>query len=134
MRTRHLVLGLLLSAVVLACSKQSEGERCELANADADCESGLLCTSARDLGAPDGVDRCCPPGKSATDGACAHRVAGTGGGPGTSSGGASPMPSGGAAGNAGTSVASGGSNAAAAGSPGAHAGSAGSPAGASNPG
>lgn len=36
-------LGMLLIAAS-ACSKQGEGERCDLANFDEDCESGLVCT------------------------------------------------------------------------------------------
>jgi hypothetical protein len=36
-------LGVLLIATS-ACSKQGEGERCDLANFDEDCESGLTCT------------------------------------------------------------------------------------------
>lgn len=36
-------VGMLLIAAS-ACSKQGEGERCDLANFDEDCESGLVCT------------------------------------------------------------------------------------------
>jgi hypothetical protein len=50
-----------VSSLLFACSKQGQGERCELLNGNADCESGLVCASARELRAKDEVDRCCPP-------------------------------------------------------------------------
>jgi hypothetical protein len=58
----------LLAAVCLSigCDKQGEGERCELANASLDCESGLACRDATELGLGSqgdlrGAALCCPP-------------------------------------------------------------------------
>ena len=54
----------LLSASLLSgCSKQGEGERCDLNSGSLDCESGLICTPADDLNVPGegrGVALCCP--------------------------------------------------------------------------
>lgn len=123
-----------MASIVVACSKQSEGDRCEVLNGDADCESGLVCTSARDLNATDEVDRCCPPSESPfSDSRCDRSgpgpVTGTGGA--TSTGGQGSI--GGAAGSGGlpSSPGAGGANA---GSAGALAGSAGTSAGSANPG
>lgn len=65
-RSRKRVLGAasvvsLLLALIGACSDNGEGERCESANGNADCQSGLVCTKASQL-APEFAtsDRCCP--------------------------------------------------------------------------
>jgi hypothetical protein len=62
-----------VAAVVLGigCSKQGEGERCDPANANLDCESGLVCRDASDLGLGSesdlsGAALCCPPDGSGT--------------------------------------------------------------------
>jgi hypothetical protein len=98
---------LVLSAV--GCGRQKEGERCLLANGDADCDANddLLCTPASTLRGDDDdkVDRCCPPpGIQPSDSRCAPRTTpgdgdgdgdgtGTGGG-GTGEGGATGAPEG----------------------------------------
>jgi hypothetical protein len=67
------------------CSRQGEGERCDLAaNGDGDCDDGLICVSK--VG---NVDRCCPPeGAEPGDSRCAVANAPPGGSTGgTSSGG-----------------------------------------------
>jgi hypothetical protein len=63
----------LVVAVILGigCSKQGEGERCDPANASLDCESGLVCRDASDLGLGSesdlvGAALCCPPDGSDT--------------------------------------------------------------------
>lgn len=69
----------LLLALLTACSKQGEGERCDFAVAgNSDCDVGLVCRKAD-------VDRCCPPlGDRVSDARCnrtpAMATAGTGGG------------------------------------------------------
>lgn len=51
---------LLLALVLLGCAKQAEGERCDRANDNNDCESGLECVSLLTLtGAAEGAV-CCP--------------------------------------------------------------------------
>ncbi len=135
MRTRHVVLGLFCSAVLFACSKQSEGERCQLLNYNNDCDSGLLCTSARDLQATDEVDRCCPPGNTFSDSRCDRRAKGPIAGTGTGGGSATTGTGGGSqAGNAGTAGVGVGGASPVTGTTQAGAGSAGALAGASNPG
>ncbi|HEU5076815.1 MAG TPA: hypothetical protein VFU02_21645 [Polyangiaceae bacterium] len=72
--------------LLLACSRQGEGDRCSTENDDNDCESGLICIEARDLrGGSDEVPRCCPPdGEAISDGRCTRLIGGgsttTGGG------------------------------------------------------
>lgn len=78
------LLGLGLGLVV-ACSDQAEGERCELENGDLDCGAGLICVGSAgrpagrwqveyNLGLNEpftGVDRCCPESRTkATHPAC----------------------------------------------------------------
>jgi len=59
-----LAVGLLLSSgslVTFGCSRQPEGERCSLKNADLDCNGELSCTPSTNLRfGSDKVDRCCP--------------------------------------------------------------------------
>ena len=45
-----------------ACSNQAEGERCDLDNANLDCESGLICKSVQSLGGTGEGAICCPEG------------------------------------------------------------------------
>ena len=67
MRQKRSLWGLPFVAAALlvanACADQAEGERCDTANGDADCASGLVCTSASELGGalPVGSAICCPP-------------------------------------------------------------------------
>lgn len=72
----HITLPRVLSLVAaialgIGCSKQGEGERCDPANASLDCESGLVCRDASDLGLGSesdliGAALCCPPDGSDT--------------------------------------------------------------------
>lgn len=52
----------LLLVGALGCGPQKEGERCDLANASEDCEAGLVCVSAAQLGLDGELDSalCCP--------------------------------------------------------------------------
>ena len=88
--TRRLgALGLVALSLALStggCSRQGEGERCDkTANADNDCEDGLICTPKV------GADRCCPPdGAPIDDSRCSAANAPSGGiTGGTDSGGSS---------------------------------------------
>ena len=75
-----LASSLLLAALFPACSKRGVGERCDSTYAgDDDCEDGLVCTAADQLGG--GADRCCPP--ESGSGNCLRRSSGTGGTSGT---------------------------------------------------
>ena len=58
-----LLLGTLACVALLAaCSKQSEGERCDTSSGNLDCETGLICRSADQLSIEGrGVALCCPP-------------------------------------------------------------------------
>jgi hypothetical protein len=56
------LLGCIALALETSCSQEPEGERCDLNNGvsggDSDCNDGLVCTSATELGTE--TDRCCP--------------------------------------------------------------------------
>jgi hypothetical protein len=54
---------LLCVALLAACSKQGEGERCDLNSGNLDCDTGLVCRSAEQLSVTGGrgVALCCPP-------------------------------------------------------------------------
>lgn len=100
------VLAVASLGVVLACSDQGEGDRCELDNGDADCDTaaGLICVpgptrESSDTGSwrtqyPGGlndpyknVDRCCPSDRNlATHPACVRQSAATDAAPPTDSG------------------------------------------------
>lgn len=82
-RVRHvLALGLLASSLLVACSKQEEGERCSTENDDNDCEGSLICVAASDLRGEE-VSRCCPPeGSPVSDGRCTRLIGGGSGGSG----------------------------------------------------
>jgi hypothetical protein len=73
-KTAAIVAGLLFGGfvVLVACSNQGEGERCELLNNNEDCESPLICTAPATL--PEGFNsaaRCCPADRTqATTAAC----------------------------------------------------------------
>jgi hypothetical protein len=60
------------------CSRQAEGERCDLewAGQTQDCDSGLVCTACGDL-QDQPADRCCPPNGTFTDARCAPASAPT---------------------------------------------------------
>lgn len=70
--SRAALVALTVASVAVGCSRQGEGERCDLAAAGHDdCDSGLVCTSCRVLQGHV-VDRCCPPaGTSSSDPRCA---------------------------------------------------------------
>jgi hypothetical protein len=52
-----------LLAVAVACSNQSEGERCDTLNGNDDCTGGLICYPQAQL--KDTIsDRCCPADRS----------------------------------------------------------------------
>ncbi len=59
-------VGLLGLVLTTSCSQQQQGERCDLNNGisggDSDCNDGLVCTAAKDLGTD--TDRCCPADRS----------------------------------------------------------------------
>jgi len=74
-----------LAALVLlvACSRQEEGDRCSTENDDNDCESGLRCLDWHDLrgGDADHVSRCCPPeGEPISNERCTPLIGGGGSG------------------------------------------------------
>jgi hypothetical protein len=50
-------------ALLVACAKQGQGERCDLNSGNLDCETGLVCRSAEQLSVTGGrgVALCCPP-------------------------------------------------------------------------
>jgi len=53
------------------CSKQGEGERCDVNNLDLDCESGLICKGEAQLSIKGrGVALCCPRSGPSTVAAC----------------------------------------------------------------
>lgn len=80
-----------VALLAIGCSRQPEGARCSLLNADSDCGGNLECTPAstlRDGG--DGVDRCCPEaGEGTEDDRCIPRISGGGSGGSPAMGGAS---------------------------------------------
>jgi hypothetical protein len=51
-----------------ACGNQGEGERCDKANYDADCDDGLTCTPVVRGGLNYGI--CCLPGNTDANPAC----------------------------------------------------------------
>jgi hypothetical protein len=68
---RAILLFSAASSVVVGCSGQGEGERCDsIANGNADCDDGLTCTSCTEL-AENIVDRCCRADGSSADPRCA---------------------------------------------------------------
>lgn len=82
-RSVRRALGASLAALVLlvACSRQEEGDRCSFENDDNDCESGLVCINAKDLrgGVADKVSRCCPPeGEPISNERCTPLIGGGG--------------------------------------------------------
>jgi hypothetical protein len=55
----------------LGCGKQGEGERCDPANGSLDCDTGLVCRDATELGLGAqgdlrGAALCCPPADGTT--------------------------------------------------------------------
>jgi len=76
--TRHALAVVLAGFVLLlACSRQGEGDRCSTENDDNDCESGLICVPPDLLrgGSDDGVSRCCnPEGNDVSDGRCTRLI------------------------------------------------------------
>lgn len=77
---RALAVALAGFVMLLACSRQGEGDRCSTENDDNDCESGLICIDWRDLrgGEADRVPRCCrPDGEGVGDGRCTRLIGGS---------------------------------------------------------
>ncbi|HVJ92406.1 MAG TPA: hypothetical protein VM580_21545 [Labilithrix sp.] len=67
-----------LFTIVVACSNQGEGERCEVANGNDDCKTdqGLICYPAKELGKNVESDRCCPADRAkATHPVCKTSIA-----------------------------------------------------------
>ncbi|MFC1641210.1 hypothetical protein ACFL5O_00780 [Myxococcota bacterium] len=124
-RSRFLPSLMLVAASFFACADQQEGERCEIASGDTDCDSGLKCVDRRILMDQTLGDRCCPLEELMTlssDRRCLRRVASIVDSDGQGAGGAtSSVLSGGAGGE----TTSDGSTAGAAGAPAATAGSSG---------
>lgn len=59
----------LLAALVASCTGQAEGDRCQLANNNDDCQAGLVCTQGAKLNR--NYDLCCPPeGTAVTSDSC----------------------------------------------------------------
>jgi hypothetical protein len=82
------------TALSQGCSDQAEGERCDRAAGDADCQDGLVCTAKEELGTES--DICCPPeGVAPTDLACAggflNENGGGGAGGGSAGNGGAPV-------------------------------------------
>ncbi len=78
----------LMTLPLSGCQRQQQGERCDLDNADDDCDQGddLVCTdSAKLREGDDKVSRCCPEDlKDSSDSRCAPKQGGTGDGDGDS--------------------------------------------------
>ena len=117
---RASLVALATASVAVGCSRQGEGERCDLAAAGYDdCDSGLICVSCLQLQGHV-TDRCCPPGAS-SDPRCARSPSeakecvsalGTGGTTGTAgSAGTAGSSTAGAGGSSGTAGASSGGTA-----------------------
>src|SRR5690606_24127429 len=60
----RLATSMLLVASALGCAEQGEGERCDLANDNTDCEGDLVCTSLRSLNRGTVGAVCCPENNS----------------------------------------------------------------------
>ncbi len=68
----------IVGALVSSCSKQSEGDRCDVLNNDEDCDGGLECVAASELLNSE-ADRCCPPeGDRVSDSSCRRRTGSVG--------------------------------------------------------
>jgi len=62
-----------LLGVLVACSDAAEGESCDLANGNDDCEEGLICRGPWDIASKEAV--CCPaPPAKPSVGACGPKV------------------------------------------------------------
>jgi hypothetical protein len=75
MNPNRSILPIAFVTLLVACSQQSEGERCLIANGNADCASGLVCTAPEDLEVERNSKyqtyRCCPSDTKAwTDARC----------------------------------------------------------------
>ncbi len=59
--TTTAVVGLIGLVALSACSNYAEGDRCEQANGNSDCASGLVCRAAAQVNKDyNSSDRCCP--------------------------------------------------------------------------
>ena len=65
----------LAPVVLLGCSEQQEGQRCDLDNGNADCADGLVCTSKQTLGTKS--DMCCPSSGKSGSPDCTPSLGGT---------------------------------------------------------
>lgn len=62
--------GALLTALAASCTGQGEGQRCQSANNNDDCQSGLVCGKAKTSSGTN-FEVCCPPaGQTASDPLC----------------------------------------------------------------
>ncbi len=107
----------LMTLPLSGCQRQQEGERCDLENADDDCDRGddLVCTDSAKLrdATIDKVSRCCPEDlKDYGDARCAPKQGGTGDGDSSNggAGGASGSGGSGSGGNGSGGNGSGGSD------------------------
>ena len=69
MRPFRLLSTLACLALLAACGKQGEGERCDTSSGNLDCETGLICRPGDQLSIDEqgrGVALCCPPDGVAT--------------------------------------------------------------------
>jgi hypothetical protein len=59
--------------LLVACSDQGEGERCDLANGNNDCQAGLVCKPPTEVHVNGDYDVCCPldPNKATPGSVCA---------------------------------------------------------------
>jgi hypothetical protein len=112
LRLAALVLPLALAVTAVpSCARQGEGERCDIGagreGEDSDCDDGLVCTPASELGT--NSDICCPPDpKTSSSPDCNGSFQGTGGG-GTGGNATTTTSGSGGAGGSGGSAGTGGS-------------------------
>jgi hypothetical protein len=73
---RASLIALATASVAVGCSRQGEGERCDLrGTGNEDCDSGLVCVSCLELQGHV-TDRCCPPDATgSSDPRCARSTA-----------------------------------------------------------
>ena len=70
---------IILMGAIAACSNGGEGARCEMANGNSDCQSGLVCMPGKQA-APGWTqaDWCCPPSSARSTATAAPCVQGQG--------------------------------------------------------
>ena len=69
MRVVVTVLTVALAGVLLGagCDRLEQGEKCDAANGNEDCASGLVCLRAKELAVSSAGDRCCRPTVNESD-------------------------------------------------------------------